>query len=219
MAEYWDIFDMDRRSTGRQHLRGTPMADGDYHLVVNIWVVNSAGQVLLTQRHPDIPFGLKWACTGGSAITGEDTLTAALRETREEIGLEVLPQQMVLVAQERRLHSFLDTFVVCMDVKDSQIVMQPEEVVDFCWVDEAQYRKMEQDGLLHPALKNFLPPIVTSSRAPLLKSKVYVKNDRISKKKSGRFYLRFLQKHYTRRLIFSSRVPGSRSIIGSCGST
>ena len=45
--------------------------------------------------------------------------------------------------------------VVCMDVKDSQIVMQPEEVVDFCWVDEAQYRKMEQDGLLHPALKNF----------------------------------------------------------------
>lgn len=52
MAEYWDIFDMDRRSTGRQHLRGTPMADGDYHLVVNIWVVNSAGQVLLTQRHP-----------------------------------------------------------------------------------------------------------------------------------------------------------------------
>ena len=81
MAEYWDIFDMDRRSTGRQHLRGTPMADGDYHLVVNIWVVNSAGQVLLTQRHPDIPFGLKWACTGGSAITGEDTLTAALRET------------------------------------------------------------------------------------------------------------------------------------------
>ena len=109
MAEYWDIFDMDRRSTGRQHLRGTPMADGDYHLVVNIWVVNSAGQVLLTQRHPDIPFGLKWACTGGSAITGEDTLTAALRETREEIGLEILPQQMVLVAQERRLHSFLDT--------------------------------------------------------------------------------------------------------------
>ena len=99
MAEYWDIFDMDRRSTGRQHLRGTPMADGDYHLVVNIWVVNSAGQVLLTQRHPDIPFGLKWACTGGSAITGEDTLTAALRETREEIGLEVLPQQMVPVAQ------------------------------------------------------------------------------------------------------------------------
>ena len=45
--------------------------------------------------------------------------------------------------------------MVCMDVKDSQIVMQPEEVVDFCWVDEAQYRKMEQDGLLHPALKNF----------------------------------------------------------------
>ena len=184
MAEYWDIFDMDRRSTGRQHLRGTPMADGDYHLVVNIWVVNSAGQVLLTQRHPDIPFGLKWACTGGSAITGEDTLTAALRETREEIGLEILPQQMVLVAQERRLHSFLDTFVVCMDVKDSQIVMQPEEVVDFCWMKRST-AKWSRTDCCTPRSKTFLPPIVTSSRAPLLKNKFKVLSLRFMAKTTG----------------------------------
>ena len=86
MAEYWDIYDADRQKKRGTHLRGKPLADGDYHLVVNIWVYNSRGQVLLTQRHPDIPFGLKWACTGGSAIAGEDTLTAAVRETREEIG-------------------------------------------------------------------------------------------------------------------------------------
>lgn len=155
MAEYWDIYDVDRVKTQRVHLRGEPIQDGDYHLVVNIWIYNSRREVLLTQRHPEIPFGLKWACTGGSAIQGEDTLTAALRETREEIGLQVPPQKMILVAQERRLHSFLDTFVVCCDLSDEQIVMQPEEVVDFCWVDEAEYRRMERKDLLHPALKNF----------------------------------------------------------------
>lgn len=36
-----------------------------------------------------------------------------------------------------------------------EIVMQPEEVVDFCWVGQSQYRRMEREGLLHPALKNF----------------------------------------------------------------
>ena len=96
MAEYWDIYDADRQKKRGTHLRGKPLADGDYHLVVNIWVYNSRGQVLLTQRHPGIPFGLKWACTGGSAIAGEDTLTAAVRETREEIGLTVQPQELIL---------------------------------------------------------------------------------------------------------------------------
>lgn len=123
--------------------------------MVNIWVYNSRGQVLLTQRHPGIPFGLKWACTGGSAIAGEDTLTAAVRETREEIGLTVQPQELILAGQERRLHSFLDTFILCRDVGPEEIVMQPEEVVDFCWVGQSQYRRMEREGLLHPALKNF----------------------------------------------------------------
>lgn len=155
MAEYWDIYDADRLKTNRTHLRGEPIADGDYHLVVNIWIYNSEGKVLLTQRHPNIPFPLKWACTGGSALAGEDTLSAAVRETREEIGLTVSPEELICAGQERRLHSFLDTFVVCRDVSPEEITMQPEEVVDFCWVDEVQYRKMQREGLLHPALKNF----------------------------------------------------------------
>lgn len=155
MAEYWDIYDADRIKTNRKHLRGEPIADGNYHLVVNIWIYNSQGKVLLTQRHPDIPFPLKWACTGGSALAGEDTLTAAIRETREEIGLILSPDELIPAGQERRLHSFLDTFIVCRDVLPGEIVMQPEEVVDFCWVNESQYRKMQREGLLHPALKNF----------------------------------------------------------------
>ena len=137
MAEYWDIYDADRIKTNRKHLRGEPIADGDYHLVVNIWIYNSQGKVLLTQRHPDIPFPLKWACTGGSALAGEDTLTAAIRETREEIGLILSPDELIPAGQERRLHSFLDTFIVCRDVLPGEIVMQPEEVVDFCWVNAA----------------------------------------------------------------------------------
>lgn len=155
MTEYWDIYDADRHKKRGTHLRGKPLADGDYHLVVNVWVYNSRGQVLLTQRHPDIPFGLKWACTGGSAIAGEDSLTAAIRETHEEIGLVVKPQELILAGQERRLHSFLDTYILCRDVLPGEIVMQPEEVVDYHWVGPGQFRRMEREGLLHPALKNF----------------------------------------------------------------
>ncbi len=151
MSEYWDIYDMNRNKTTRTHLRGEPIPDGDYHLVVQIWIYNKEGKVLMTQRHPDIPFGLKWSCTGGSVLAGEEPLAAAVRETRE-----------------RRLHSFQDTFVVFRDVADSEIVMQPEEVVDFCWVDEEGYRRMEEQGILYPALKNFYEtyrPMLQRARA------------------------------------------------------
>ncbi len=168
MSEYWDIYDMNRNKTTRTHLRGEPIPDGDYHLVVQIWIYNKEGKVLMTQRHPDIPFGLKWSCTGGSVLAGEEPLAAAVRETREETGILLEPQELILLEQERRLHSFMDTFVVFRDVADSEIVMQPEEVVDFCWVDEEGYRRMEEQGILYPALKNFYEtyrPVLQRARA------------------------------------------------------
>ena len=69
MAEYWDIYDADRIKTNRKHLRGEPIADGDYHLVVNIWIYNSQGKVLLTpasSRHSLSPqMGVhRWFCSG-----------------------------------------------------------------------------------------------------------------------------------------------------------
>ena len=44
--------------------------------------------------------------------------------------------------------------------------MQPEEVVDYRWVGPGQFRRMEREGLLHPALKNFF----TTYREKLLQS-------------------------------------------------
>ena len=95
-------------------------------------------------------------------------VAAAVRETREETGILLEPQELILLEQERRLHSFMDTFVVFRDVADSEIVMQPEEVVDFCWVDEEGYRRMEEQGILYPALKNFYEtyrPMLQRARA------------------------------------------------------
>ena len=35
---------------------------------------------------------LKWECVGGSVLKGEDSLTGALRETKEEVGLSLDPE-------------------------------------------------------------------------------------------------------------------------------
>ena len=90
MPEYWDIYDKDRRKTGRFQERGKPPASPeDYHLVVEIWLRNSKGEVLLTKRHPEKHYGGLWECTGGSVLAGEESLAAAMREVKEEIGVDL----------------------------------------------------------------------------------------------------------------------------------
>ena len=86
--ELWDVYDARRQLTGRTHRRGVPMQPGDYHLIVFVWIFNSAGQLLLTKRSPEKEsYPNLWETTGGAVIAGETSREAIVRELREETGL------------------------------------------------------------------------------------------------------------------------------------
>ncbi len=96
--ELWDLYNERRELTGRDHIRGEEVPHGYYHLVVHIWIRNSKGEYLISQRSADRPTcPLMWECVGGSVIKGEDSLTGALRETQEEVGLVLSPENATLV--------------------------------------------------------------------------------------------------------------------------
>ena len=48
--EWNDIYDADRNLTGRVHLRGTTWGEGEYGLVVCVWIYDGPGRILLTDR-------------------------------------------------------------------------------------------------------------------------------------------------------------------------
>jgi len=115
--EVWDVLDADGNKTGRLHERGKPMATGDYHLCVHVWKHNGRGEWLIdkrTQKNPDDISGGKWETTGGAAIAGDDSLTAALRETKEELGLDLDPAKGVLFRRFTREGYYEHTYL--MDV-------------------------------------------------------------------------------------------------------
>ena len=85
--EIWDLYNLDREVVG-EHIRGNAMPVDAYHLVVHIWIRNTDGQYLFTQRSSNKKTcPLKWECVGGSVLKGESSLHAALREVYEEVGI------------------------------------------------------------------------------------------------------------------------------------
>jgi 8-oxo-dGTP pyrophosphatase MutT (NUDIX family) len=85
-----DVLDELGIVTGRTVVRGAPLQPGEFHRVVHVWLRNETGEYLVQQRAPDLAAdpGI-WATTAGCVLAGEASLAAALRETREELGLEL----------------------------------------------------------------------------------------------------------------------------------
>ena len=87
--EKWDAYDRFRRKLGFELVRGEAIPDGARHLVAHMVFYNDNGEILLQRRsdNKDLAPGV-WAFTGGSALAGEDTMAACIRESREEMGIE-----------------------------------------------------------------------------------------------------------------------------------
>ncbi|MGN0533612.1 MAG: NUDIX domain-containing protein [Eubacterium sp.] len=141
MTEIWDIYDENRNKTGKTILRSEhPRGENEYHLAVHIWIHNDKGQWLISKRTPNKHFPLLWECTGGSALAGEDSLSAALREVREELGITLDSSKGSLYKSIKRSAycDFCDVWVFNHNCSINEITLQENETCDAMWasVDE-----------------------------------------------------------------------------------
>lgn len=148
--ELWDIYDENRCITGRQHRRGEPLQNGEYHLVVHVWIVNSRGQFLLTKRSPNKGFPNMWETTGGSALAGDDSLTAALREVKEETGLALKEENGHMVLSARKSDYFRDVWLFRQEFDLEEVTLQEGETTDKMYADKNLVLQLKQDGMLVP---------------------------------------------------------------------
>jgi len=148
--ELWDIYDENRQRTGRFHRRGDPMQPGEWHLGVDVWVLNSHGEYLLTQRAPNKGYPLFWEPTGGSALAGDDSLQAALRELREETGLVLSPDAGKLWRTFTGGDCFKDVWIFRHDFDPSKIIFQPGETVAARSASPAEILRLRDEGRLVP---------------------------------------------------------------------
>ena len=145
--EIWDLYDEKRNLIGKTAEREAKLEKGTYHLVVDLFFLNSKGETLLQLRakekknHPDM-----WGCAGGAVVRDEDSLTACIRECEEEMGFAPDISRARVVSTETNLDGCFirDNYLIYQDMPLEKMIFQQEEVQCAQWILPEKIRENEK---------------------------------------------------------------------------
>lgn len=142
-----DLYDENRKLTGETIYKGEEIPDGKYIIVVLVYIQNSEGKFLI-QKRSEIKNG-KFATTGGHPKSGGDSLQGIITEVKEEIGLDVKPDNLQLFFSERFDDEkvFGDAYYVKMDIENIEnLKLQEEEVDSVHWFSADEIKEQMKQG-------------------------------------------------------------------------
>ena len=165
--ELWDLYTENRELTGKEHIRGEKLPENLYHMVVHVWIRNNKGEYLISQRSANRPtFPLMWECVGGSVLKGESSIDGAIREAKEEVGVELLPDNGKLIFSKnrkiidgKRFNDILDVWLFQYDGDVTLINATTDEVKQIVWMDKNQILDLLKQNELVDTLKYFFTEI------------------------------------------------------------
>lgn len=145
--EQRDLYDKDRNLTGNTIYKGEPVPDGNYIIVVLVYIQNSEGKFLIQKRSAK-KNGL-YATTGGHPKCGEDSIQGIITEVKEEIGLDIKAEDLTYYfgGRSEKEHVFWDDYYIKMDVEDiSKLKLQEEEVESVHWFSADEIHNLMEEG-------------------------------------------------------------------------
>ncbi|KAK8838583.1 hypothetical protein M9Y10_033215 [Tritrichomonas musculus] len=148
--EYFDILDENGEKTGRTKLRSEVHRDGDWHKAVHIWILNDKGDVLLQRRCPtkdSHPNCLDISCAGHLSA-GDDSITAAVRELKEELGIDASPSDLKFIKTIKRSSKYTETFIN-NEFNDMYILRTKKTI------DDMTFQKEEISEIMYVSYKKF----------------------------------------------------------------
>jgi len=142
--ELWDAYTADGTPTGEILVRGEPIPAGRYHLVSEVLIRHRDGGWLVMRRDPGKDYcpGFWEASAGGSALAGEDSLTAIVRELYEETGIQASPEEFELLDACTDRSTHYDHYCLHRDSSKVKVVLQPGETDGAQWATFAQIHEM-----------------------------------------------------------------------------
>ncbi|MGN0318645.1 MAG: NUDIX domain-containing protein [Lachnospira sp.] len=158
--ELWDAYDRDEKLLGYDLKRSMAknLPEGVFHIVVDVYTVTKGGKVLVTERSRNKTYPLKWEVTGGSILKGETPSQGAVRELKEETGIEKNPEDLVVLYHytDEAKHCIYYAFMCVID-SEIHIKLQEGETMDYMYLSLPEFYKfVESDRFVPSEHKRFV---------------------------------------------------------------
>lgn len=151
MAEYWDVYDKNGKKKNKIIKKGMSLKKGEYHLVVEAWIRKSQDQFLLQRRSKNKRLfpNMWYSSVGGSVLAGEEPRDAIIRESKEEIDLDIsdatIRLKRIIVDEYCIFYIYLVDKIFELD----KLNLQTEEVCDVRIANTDQIKKLiEEDSMV-----------------------------------------------------------------------
>ena len=145
-AEIWDLYNENRELLGKDHIRGEQLPIDGYHLVVHVWIRNSNGQYLISQRSANRPtHPLMWECVGGSVVKGEDSLSGVIREAK--------------IIDGKIYNDIMDVWLFDYDGEVDLGNATTDEVAQVAWMNREQIKELFDANMFVDTLEYFFTEV------------------------------------------------------------
>lgn len=153
--ELWDIYDKDKKRTGRTMKRNDwCLKDDEYHLSVLGVIVRPDGKFLITKRVMTKHWAPGWwEVSGGAVLAGEESEEAVIREIKEETGLDVTGCEGGYQFSYHRENPgkgdnyFVDIYRFVVDFEECDVHIQEEEAADFMIAELSKIKEFAEAGI------------------------------------------------------------------------
>ncbi len=138
--ELMDLYTKDGKPTGHTIQRGEGK-DRWFTMGTHVFIYDNKGRFLLQKRSQDKEFRPgQWEITMGHVLAGESPMECAMREVKEELGVQLPLEEFVKIYRwvEAEAHMLTDIFFVRADLEESTLTLQKEEVMGVQWVTKAE---------------------------------------------------------------------------------
>ena len=156
MGELWDIYDINRKKTGRTAERDVyQFKDGEYHIVVTGVILNNKKEILISKRAEFKKYGGLWECNSGSILAGENSQDGILRELKEELGIEFSKEEAIFlkeVKRDKKVPDFKDLWLFQRDINIDEITFPDGEATEAKWVTIEQFMQMYENHEIVPTI-------------------------------------------------------------------
>jgi isopentenyl-diphosphate delta-isomerase len=154
--EYIDILTDDLKVLKRC-LKSEAHQNGYLHASVHIWLYTDDGKILLQKRSANkIAFPSLWdVSVAGHISSGESEISAAVREVKEEIGLQVTEKELLKIGvfREQYQHQadFIDNeihhvYICKLTSSINQLSLQKEEVSDIKLISFEKFTELRKQS-------------------------------------------------------------------------